>query len=364
MKTLLLVLTLLTVVTPMTRGATVFVLPNAARATNLTLVGGSATGLTNTGGTFTGGTFSLSTNTGVTASRAVVSDSAQRITNSVTTATELGYVSGVTSAIQTQLGTKAPTASPTFTGIVSATNIANALGLVATPSYTFTGDENTGLWSSGADTVNFSTGGSERARIDSSGRLQIGGSAGDQLVNINSLGGNAMVSFIIASSTKVFTGISANNDTPVMGMTTGDYGIRVQGTNDIFLSANGGSSGQFVLKNSGNVGIGNATPQYLLDVAGQARLTGTNGVNFGGTTAAADKTVTIHQSSANVLALTATTTTVSGGLTIAGTTILTQSSPPASAAAAGTVGTIAWDADYIYICTAANTWKRVAIATW
>lgn len=34
------------------------------------------------------------------------------------TATELGYVDGVTSAIQTQLNTKAPSASPTFTGTV------------------------------------------------------------------------------------------------------------------------------------------------------------------------------------------------------------------------------------------------------
>ena len=32
------------------------------------------------------------------------------------TATELGYSDGVTSAVQTQLGTKAPLASPTFTG--------------------------------------------------------------------------------------------------------------------------------------------------------------------------------------------------------------------------------------------------------
>lgn len=37
---------------------------------------------------------------------------------------------------------------------------------------------------------------------------------------------------------------------------------------------------------------------------------------------------------------------------------------PASAAAAGATGTIAYDASYIYICTAANTWKRVAVATW
>lgn len=37
---------------------------------------------------------------------------------------------------------------------------------------------------------------------------------------------------------------------------------------------------------------------------------------------------------------------------------------PASASATGTVGQIAWDASYIYVCTATNTWKRSAISTW
>jgi hypothetical protein len=37
---------------------------------------------------------------------------------------------------------------------------------------------------------------------------------------------------------------------------------------------------------------------------------------------------------------------------------------PASATATGTAGTVCWDASYIYVCTATNTWKRVAIATW
>ena len=37
---------------------------------------------------------------------------------------------------------------------------------------------------------------------------------------------------------------------------------------------------------------------------------------------------------------------------------------PSSASDTGTTGQIAWDADYIYVCTATNTWKRVAIATW
>jgi hypothetical protein len=43
---------------------------------------------------------------------------------------------------------------------------------------------------------------------------------------------------------------------------------------------------------------------------------------------------------------------------------ITTAQTPASAAATGTAGTIAWDSSYIYVCTATNTWKRAAIATW
>ena len=37
---------------------------------------------------------------------------------------------------------------------------------------------------------------------------------------------------------------------------------------------------------------------------------------------------------------------------------------PASATSAGEAGDVVWTADYIYVCTATDTWKRVAIATW
>lgn len=48
---------------------------------------------------------------------------------------------------------------------------------------------------------------------------------------------------------------------------------------------------------------------------------------------------------------------VNGGVSIGGTA-------PASASATGVAGSIRWDADYIYVCTATNTWKRAALATW
>lgn len=50
--------------------------------------------------------------------------------------------------------------------------------------------------------------------------------------------------------------------------------------------------------------------------------------------------------------------------TVTGKLILATTATPASAAATGTTGTVAWDASFIYICVATNTWKRVAIATW
>ena len=37
---------------------------------------------------------------------------------------------------------------------------------------------------------------------------------------------------------------------------------------------------------------------------------------------------------------------------------------PANASATGTAGTVLTDSGFIYVCTATNTWKRVAIATW
>jgi hypothetical protein len=54
---------------------------------------------------------------------------------------------------------------------------------------------------------------------------------------------------------------------------------------------------------------------------------------------------------------------VTGQLAVTGDTIIATETP-ASASASGTAGQVAWDADYIYICTATDTWKRVAIATW
>lgn len=43
---------------------------------------------------------------------------------------------------------------------------------------------------------------------------------------------------------------------------------------------------------------------------------------------------------------------------------LRTSKTPASADATGNAGDVCWDADYVYVCVATDTWKRAALATW
>jgi hypothetical protein len=59
-------------------------------------------------------------------------------------------------------------------GTFIASDISLSAGTAGAPSLYFTGDTNTGIYSPGADQVAISTGGTERARIDSSGRLLVG----------------------------------------------------------------------------------------------------------------------------------------------------------------------------------------------
>jgi hypothetical protein len=79
------------------------------------------------------------------------------------------------------LGSSSPDALLTVNGIG-----AFGAGAVTTPSIAATGDLNTGFWFPAADTIAASTGGSERFRCDSSGRLLVGTSSGqgDSLLQI------------------------------------------------------------------------------------------------------------------------------------------------------------------------------------
>jgi hypothetical protein len=96
----------------------------------------------------------------------------------------------------------------TTTGVIS-----SALGTAAEPSIAFTGDLNTGIYSPGADQAAVATNGSERARIDSSGRLLIGTST-------------ALTSFVGATltATPTFQNVGTTGDRSSISLT------RISGT--------------------------------------------------------------------------------------------------------------------------------------
>jgi len=57
-------------------------------------------------------------------------------------------------------------------------------------------------------------------------------------------------------------------------------------------------------------------------------------------------------------------TVVDGELQVNGTIVLPNTSPPTTSIDAGVAGEIRYDATYLYICTAANTWHRTPLSTW
>ena len=72
--------------------------------------------------------------------------------------------------------------TPTL-GVASATSIATGKGTVGGVAYGFTTNTNTGMWSPSSDAIAFSTAGSERLRVDSSGNVGVGASSFTNTVN-------------------------------------------------------------------------------------------------------------------------------------------------------------------------------------
>jgi len=70
-------------------------------------------------------------------------------------------------------------------GVVTTTTLRIGAGSTAAPSITPTGDSNTGIFFPSADTIAFGEGGSEAARIDSSGRFGIGTASPGMKLTVN-----------------------------------------------------------------------------------------------------------------------------------------------------------------------------------
>lgn len=108
--------------------------------------------------------------------------------------------------------------TPTL-GVASATSVATGLGAVGTPSYTFAGDLNTGMWSPTADTLAFSTNGAEVARLTAAGYLEAVYS--DEVVALGNSGtatsidlrqGNVFTATLTGNCTFTLTNSNANSN--------------------------------------------------------------------------------------------------------------------------------------------------------
>ncbi len=353
---------------------------------NSIIADSSITGGTNTSSLFlnstlTGFTSSLQTNTDLTASRVLVSDAAQRITNSTISTTTLGYLDA-TSSIQTQLNAKGAATNGTFSGgtFTGATNIG---GYYTNPvfyggtnnSTTLAGTTTTGVGFSGAGLFSGAGKfGTMSAVAPSPGNLEVyqdsngvavqtwASSSTNYLKLYNKIGGYDTAYLGLNYSTTgglmlqntypaaTVTPLSLFSPARAIDTTYNTYFLQkgtysglggVSNAFQIYAGASlaaleftaagaaapitfmtGGTTERMRLSSAGNLGVGTATPQYIGDFNGQVRILGTNGMRFGGSPNATDDTVRISQTSANVLALTATSTTVSGSLTPSGRLIL------------------------------------------
>ena len=194
-----------------------------------------------------------------------------------------------------------PTLVTPVLGAASATSISNGLGAVGTPSYSFTGDANTGMWSPGVDTLAFSEGGVEAMRIDSSGNVGIGTSTPEGRLDLNGAqitrgDNNGYVFFAPKIGTTPFgtdydrfeIRVDPTAQLTLMGNTHGGTGVaRALG----FMA---GNSERMRVNTDGNVGIGTtATPQSKMEIRGTASgltfnaLTLSNYVGFTAGTAVA-----------------------------------------------------------------------------
>jgi hypothetical protein len=189
-------------------------------------------------------------------------------------------------------------------------------GSALAPSITLAGDTDTGIFF-GTDVVAISTVGTERMRVTATG--QITAAAGYTPTNAQDLATKAYVDTNAGTLTNVPDGTPA---APAIAFAadqaTGIF--RETATNCWCVSVGG-------LK------------RFEIDTVGDCYTSGWLGI--------------------------ATPDDATAALDVNGESIrIRQSVTPASATATGEAGEIMWDADYLYVCVATNTWKRVALTSW
>ena len=164
-------------------------------------------------------------------------------------------------------------------GLVSATTggglVTSANGTAAAPTFSFSGDADTGWFRPAADTLAAATGGSERVRIDSSGNVGIGTLSPGSLLDLQS---SAPVLTLKDNDSSGAGAQSYIEFRDSAGTLVGNIGDTNASVSDFYVSAGSSSNLRFgaggatraLIDTSGNVGIGTTVPGAILHVYNSA----------------------------------------------------------------------------------------------
>ena len=142
-----------------------------------------------------------------------------------------------------------------------------ALGSAATPSISFTGDTNTGIYSPGADQVAVATNGTEKLIVLSNGNVGIGTSAPDVLLHSRITGGGGVPATSGTSQPNAVIRIGGSSTAGVLDIGCNSDAPWIQSTDRTDLS----QKYKLLLNpNGGNVGIGVTSPGGTLDIKAAA----------------------------------------------------------------------------------------------
>ena len=163
------------------------------------------------------------------------------------------------------------------------------------------------------------------------------------VVNITVSGGTVTAVTLVSGGNIINTSMTFSANNSSLGGSGSGFSIPVAtvttGTNN---TAVGYAAGRNNITGSGNVFLG-----YLAGT----NETGSNKLYISNTNTATPLILGNFDSSGGT----------AGNLKINGDLII-KSKTPASAIDTGTAGEIAWDSSYFYVCTATNTWTRIALA--